>query len=146
MPLIENKDVQVAHEHLLKLVERIHNSQSQNIIIDRFQFTHAFRTDSDITQFSGIEDALASVGNALLVLLTINPEHIKERIEETIELRKDNWKKGAQGSLDEKITYYTKQQEILKSFSLTSKIRILQIDTTEKKWGEYAEIIIKELK
>ena len=95
-----------------------------------------------IKDFSEIETGLQKAGNVLVVLLTIKPELIKQRIEETALQRKDNWKKGAQGNIDEKVAYYTRQQEILLAFASSSHLPTLVIDTTSKDWEMYIKTIL----
>lgn len=146
MPIIDNRDKNTALKHLEELFSQIKSSSGSEIIIDRFHLTHAFRTSSDLGDFSDLENELKNEGDVLVVLLTIDPTHIKERIEETLAQRKDGWKKGAQGSIDEKVAYYTKQQEILKTLLSKSRLPSLMIDTTEKAWEKYVGLIIEELK
>jgi thymidylate kinase len=142
MPVIENKDAVAAKAHLQKILKMILDHSAQNLIIDRFHFTHAFRTQSSFDAFLDIETELKKVGNVLVALLTIEPGRIRERIEDTILHRKDKWKKGAQGSIEEKVTYYTKQQEVLLSFVSLSCLPTVTIDTTQKNWDVYVDEII----
>lgn len=142
MPVVDNADKNVAMAHLEKQLKTIKDLSAQNVIVDRFHLTHAFRTQSDLKVFSGIEQELQGMGNTLVVLLTISPKHIKERIEETALRRKDGWKKGALGTLDEKVLYYKNQQEILLSLLPASRLRSVVIDTTKKVWKRYADMIV----
>lgn len=142
MPIIDNKDGVAARVYLEEQLKTIAESDAENVIVDRFHLTHAFRTSSSLESFSDIEMQLQRLGKVLLVFLTIDPAHIRERIEETLLLRKDGWKKGAQGSLDEKSVYYTKQQEMLRSLVSQSHLPSITIDTTEKVWNEYIEEIL----
>jgi thymidylate kinase len=142
MPIIDNKDRKVALEFLNKQMQVITENPAEDLIIDRFHFTHAFRTQSTLENFIDIENELRKIGHVTIVLLTISEERIKERIEEASSLRKGAWKKGAQGSIDEKVTYYAKQQEILKTFASSSNLPICVIDTTKKDWETYVDAIL----
>lgn len=145
MPIIDNEDKNIALQHLEVLLREVKERRNESFIIDRFHLTHAFRTGSRLGDFSEVENELANEGRVLMILLTIDPEHIKERIEEAALFRKDKWKKGAQGSIEEKETYYRRQQEILKSLLLQSTLPSLTIDTTDKAWEKYTDVILEEL-
>lgn len=145
MPLIDNKDADIANEHLKQVIEIIRDTPAENIIIDRFHLTHAFRTQSNLIVFSEIEKQLQDEGNVLLILLTIDPEQIEKRIEETVEYRQDNWKKGAQGNISEKVLYYTNQQKALISLLSTSRFTLVVLNTTTKNWSEYVDVILNRL-
>jgi len=146
MPIIDNRDPEIAVNHLKQLLQRFREEKADCLIVDRFHFTHAFRTNSSLDVFSDVEAELQKARNVLVVLLTVHPDHIQERIEETILHRKDNWKKGAQGSIKEKARYYTEQQEILASLISLSRLPSMTIDTTSKTWDEYTNKIIDHLK
>src|SRR5262245_52895276 len=102
MPLINNRDPIVARDHLTSVTAAWRSEGPRLRIVDRFHLTHAFRTGASLHDFSTIEDGLHAFGDMLLVLLVVDPARIKSRIEETAARRSDAWKKGAQGSLDEK--------------------------------------------
>jgi len=141
MDLIDNRDSEFAVNYLTKLLKQWYKETIDYLIVDRFHLTHAFRTHVALDDYSTIESELLSLGEPLLVLLTINENSIKERIEESIEYRKDNWKKGVQGTIDEKTDYYTNQQNILLKLQRRTELPTLVIDTTEKKWDEYLQQI-----
>ena len=145
MPIIDNKEAGAALVHLQKQLEAIHKKAVKNIIIDRFHFTHAFRTKSEMSVFSSIEYELQKEGNILTALLVITPGHIKGRIEESIQYRKDDWKNGAQGSVDEKVVYYTNQQERLKEIATSSRLPLIIVDTTAKDWETYSGLILSRI-
>ncbi len=147
MPLIDNKDMIVAQRHLKSLIDSLQDESLEFLILDRFHFTHAFRTESSLAHFSDIESRLERLGDVLVVLLTIKEENIRERIEETMRYRKGGWNKGGQGAstINEKITYYTEQQNKLLSLQKESRLPCIVIDTSEKHWNEYVEQIVKKL-
>jgi len=97
MSLIDNRDHKTAVEHLKKVIEAVRNESFDYLIIDRFHLTHAFRTNVSLKEFSSVEDSLRELGDALIVLLVIDPLTIQTRIQETMELRKENWKKRSAG-------------------------------------------------
>ena len=146
MPIVDNADKDVAMAHLKKQLKTITDLLAKNVIVDRFHFTHAFRTRTALDVFSDIERGLQEMGIVIVILLTIDPKRIRERIEETALRRKDGWKKGAQGAIEDKVAYYKHQQEVLLSLLSASRLRNITIDTTEKAWGVYADAIINILR
>ncbi|MBP7075287.1 MAG: hypothetical protein KBA81_07895 [Rhabdochlamydiaceae bacterium] len=134
MPLIENRDQVAAIDYLRKLITVFKKETADYLIIDRFHLTHAFRSHASLKEFSSIEESLRELGETLLVLLTIDTDSIKARIEETMSYRRDQWKKGAQGTLEEKAIYYAEQQEQLKRFQQVTTLPSIIIDTTNKDW------------
>lgn len=137
MPLINNRDHKLAIEYLEKVIELMQGESVDYLIIDRFHLTHAFRTNAPLKEFSSVEDGLRRLGDALVILLVVDPSVIKTRIQETMELRKEGWKKGVQGSLEEKTKYYQGQQEHLKQLSRETSLPTITIDTTNKDWESY---------
>lgn len=146
MDLIDNRDKDTALQHLRNVLAEIKSRDVDWIIIDRFHFTHAFRTGSNLQAFSKIESELKKIGKVSIVLLAVDEDHIRERIEETVERRKGKWKKGAKGSLEEKTTYYTDQQKRLLEFAKQTDLPLLAINTTAKDWEKYAEKIASSIK
>ncbi|MFA5798352.1 MAG: hypothetical protein WC892_02170 [Patescibacteria group bacterium] len=134
MSLIDNRDPNLALKHLTGLLTQWRKETVGYLIVDRFHFTHAFRTRATLKDFSSIESLLQKLGQTLLVLLTIDDNNIKERIEATSKYRKGGWKKGAPGTTEEKAAYYTEQQERLKRFQQETTLSSLLLDTTDKNW------------
>lgn len=145
MPLIDNKDVKVALVHLKKILDEVASLETSTIILDRFHLTHAFRTNTNMNAFEEVEKSLLDNSNPIIVLLTIGEGVVQSRIIESQKIRGVRWAKGKQGSLEEKVAYYTDQQQKLKQLIIESRLPVLQLDTTEKEWGEYAETIISHL-
>ena len=141
IPLFENHDVEVAKEHLQSILQTTKEQTCDILILDRFHLTHAFRTQSSVEPFAAIETELIKLGNPLLVLLTIDPAHIRERIEETIHHRAGGWTKAKQGTLDERVCYYEDQQEELIAQFQQSSLPKIRIDTTEKNWDAIVQQI-----
>src|ERR1700683_3289662 len=79
MPLIDNKNCDVAVAHLEKLLGQIARSPQAAMIIDRFHLTHAFRTNSPIDKFSKIESILLNY-NTSMVLLILDDKKLEARI------------------------------------------------------------------
>jgi len=146
MKLIDNQDKDVALGHLKNLLLELRDEKVENLIIDRFHLTHAFRTRSTLKVFSEIEDELLSIGGVHLILLTIDEAKVRERIEETMERRKDKWKKGAKGSIEERVAYYTDQQKKLLDLVGETSLPALTIDTTDKEWERYINQIETAIK
>ncbi|MEK7650825.1 MAG: hypothetical protein AAB364_03090 [Patescibacteria group bacterium] len=136
MPLIDNRDVTQSISYLNKILERIETLEQTNIILDRFHFTHAFRTHSTLTSFQEIERRLKK-HSTLVVLLTISEKQISERIKETIERRGDSWTKAKPGTLEERVEYYQNQQIYLDNLCQQTILRHIKIDTSDKDWERY---------
>ena len=142
MPLIDNRDVTQSISYLNKILEKIETLKQENIILDRFHFTHAFRTHSTLASFQEIEQRLNKY-STLVVLLTIPEEQIPDRIRETIAQRGDHWAKGKQGTLEERVAYYQNQQIYLKNLCGQTTLPHIKIDTSDKNWERCAEEIEK---
>lgn len=143
MTIFDNRDPYIALDHLQGVFDRDVKNKSHVVIIDRFHLTHAFRTVQKLDFFEHLEDRLAEHG-AFLVLLTIRPEKIEERIIETTEIRKDGWTRRKKGTIHERVEYYIHQQEQLRNAFLASKLPKIEIDTTDKEWKKYlSEIVLR---
>src|SRR3989344_736664 len=114
MPVIDNKSVGVASDYLKKQLENLCKEETDVIIVDRFHFTHIFRTNAEIKHFREIELFLSNSFEAYVVLLTIGDDKIKDRILKAMEMRGSKWAKGRRGTIEEKVKYYMEQQNILK--------------------------------
>lgn len=141
MGLIDNKDKRIAHSHLSHLLDGLEKRKDTTFIIDRFHLTHAFRTGTALSSFADIEGRLQD-HSALLVFLRIDPTKIKERIEETAAIRAGAWSKGKRGTVEERVEYYTNQQNKLAELFAESTLKKVVIDTTNKNWKEYVEEIL----
>lgn len=145
MPLIENKDAEVAQDHLKHVCEQLMQMDEELILIDRLHLTHAFRTHSELSIFASTENFLLQHFSILLVLLVIDEGSIKFRIEDAQNRRGPLWKHGKEGSLDEKVQYYIKQQRQLITYAQESTLPHIQIDTTGQWWDEYADVIFSKI-
>lgn len=145
MELIDNRDPEVALDHLQKILNEFKKKKVDILIIDRFHLTHAFRTANDLNFFNGIDEQLTAY-DTLLVLLTVAEDKIQERIEETARIRDGGWSKGKRGTIEEKVKYYTNQQLRLKYLFDESRLNKMMIDTTEKGWRGYVWEIVREVK
>lgn len=145
MPLIENKEPQKAVEHLSTVLDDIEGQPAKAFIVDRFHLTHAFRTGSGLSVFSGIEKRIGEEHKPLIVLLQMNEGVIADRINETAALRGTSWAKGKQGSLEEKVAYYKEQQRKLIELIRQSSLPVLVVDTTNKDWSRCATDILTKL-
>lgn len=142
MPLIDNRDPEVALSHLQNLVKSMDANPAPVLIVDRFHLTHAFRTHADLKEFSPIEEDLRKMADVTLILLEVDEAAIKERINESTLRRQGAWLKGKQGSIEERTDYYVKQQDELLELSSSSKLPRNIINTTEKDWAKYADEIV----
>lgn len=143
MPMINNRDADLARRHLENILDEINEESGATLIFDRFHLTHAFRTESGLADFSDIETRLVELGSTQIILLTVQPDAIRERIEETMKHREGGWTQGARGAetVDGKVAYYTNQQERLIALAKESTLPHLIIDTTDKAWIDYADQI-----
>lgn len=140
LPIIKNKDPKVAKDHLLGILNAMDNDNDtvDYLIFDRFHFTHAFRTGSDLRLFSEIEGKLAEMGEVTVLLLTLPEDLIAERLRVTMSNRGDDWKMGAMGAetFDEKVEYYVNQQNVLKESARVSALNVKQVDASSGNWSE----------
>ncbi len=144
-PLIDNRDPEIANRFLEALLPVFRRQSAENVIVDRLHLTHAFRTHTSLEPFAHFEHALQAIADPLLVLLTVDPEQIKQRLEETMLFRKDTWNKGAQGTIEERVAYYQEQQTRLLQLRTESRLETLAINTTDKNWDRCAASIITHL-
>ena len=142
MPLIDNTATDIAATFLHDFLKKLSQYNEDTIIIDRFHFTHAFRTNSDISDFDFIEDTIARYTDHV-ILLTINDDVIKQRIDKAAQLRGGSWKKGKQGTIEEKAEYYKNQQTKLVEMSHKSRLWVYMLDTKNMDWPKLAAKIVK---
>lgn len=145
MPLIDNKSEVVAKNHLENLINNIYNSNKNMFVFERFIFTHIFRTSQNYADFKKIEKRLVKEFETHLFLLVIKNNLVEENIVNTSILRGTNWSKGKKGTLSERLEYYRQQQDFLIGLSENSMIENTIIDTGEKDWATYYQIILKYL-
>ena len=144
MPLIENKEPQKAVERLAAVLDEMEKYPTTVFVVDRFHLTHAFRTGAPLSFLSGIEERVIKTYKSLIVLLEMDEDVIRERIEETALLRGSSWQKGKQGSLEEKVEYYKNQQRILIELTKQSRLPSMTVNTTDKDWSRcISEILTK---
>ena len=142
MPLIDNKDAAIAKTHLLKLLDDLTSKQEPVLIVDRFHFTHAFRTASPFALFLSMEKLLETSFDPLLILLSFNEKLISERLQETIARRGNAWAKGKKGALEERVIYYRNQQRRLAELFKESTLPKIHIDTSDKDWERCLATIV----
>ena len=145
MPLIENKEPQKALEHLSMVLDEVGKQSANVFIIDRFHLTHAFRTGSSLSVFSGLEKSISAQYNALIVFLQMDEGVISDRIKETASFRGSSWAKGKQGSHVEKVVYYKEQQRKLIELIRQSSLPVLAVDTTNKDWSRCVANILTKI-
>ncbi|MDO8572021.1 MAG: hypothetical protein Q7R79_05060, partial [bacterium] len=134
MPLIDNVSKKIALRHLTTIIGKMKRSKKDVIIVDRFHFTHAFRTKSNISHFLEIEKELASNFNCLIVVLTVDLSTLRKRILRTDRIRGDAWSKGKKGTINDRITYYSSQQKILLEFAKKTSLPMQVVNSTDMDW------------
>ncbi|MBI2676358.1 MAG: hypothetical protein HYX21_00165 [Candidatus Yanofskybacteria bacterium] len=146
MPLVDNISKKTALKFLKEFLDsRVKKIKTSVVIIDRFHFTHAFRTKSSVNDFKSIEGYLLEHYQPFIILLKMDESKIQERIEHARILRGEQWVKGKSGTLEEKIEYYTNQQRYLLELSRESKLKTVVVDTTVMNWTELADDIVSNI-
>lgn len=144
MPLVENRSPEAAAAHLNKLISRIKKNKSDFVILDRFHFTHAFRTAGDRGNIRDIERFLKRNFSVVVVLLIVDEKLIERNIRDSLRIRK-TWAKGKQGSISEKVAYYKDQQRKLSNIAQISGLSVVKINTSRKDWNRCAARVISHL-
>lgn len=134
MPIVENKESRRAIAHLSMVLDDVDRQSGDACIVDRFHFTHAFRTGSPLSTFHAIEERIAKCFTPLVVFLRMNDAAVPDRIKETMKFRGSSWSKGKQGTDEEKTVYYRNQQTVLKGLMEQSILPVTEIDTSNKDW------------
>jgi len=124
---------------------RFKDTQSSSIkpsfLLERFHFTHAVEALS-FQAFRDIDNRLKDI-DFKLVILTMDREVIKDRIEDTFSRRPDTWRKyvmsfgGLEGAT---LKYLNMQQKLLEYAELTS-LPVKIINTSKGNWQEYIDEI-----
>ncbi|MBI2410834.1 MAG: hypothetical protein HYV32_03005 [Candidatus Kerfeldbacteria bacterium] len=132
MPILHNTDVDIAKQHLKKILEQYLQQHVDVLIFDRLYFTHVFRTQSSIHDFQDIEDLLRE-HDVHLYLFTIDEERISQRIFDAMKHREQAWQKyvESKGNREEIISYYTNQQRWLMEQVQQSSVPHTILNTTD---------------
>ncbi len=144
MPLIDNVSKKTTLRHLTTIIGKMKRSKKNVIIVDRFHFTHAFRTKSNISHFLEIEKELAKHFDCLVVVLSIDLRTLRKRILRTDSIRGDAWSKGKKGAIDDRIRYYSDQQKILLEFAKKTSLPLQVVNSTDMDWERIVYDIIEK--
>lgn len=135
MPLIDNREVGAARLHLEAVLKEIQQSTVPNLIIDRFHFTHAFRTKTDLLAFEDLEARLRRLDRKVAVIFLFMDESIIwERIKESEHIRGAAWSRRKAGTDEERALYYREQQRTLLELMRQSSLPVCAVNTTDKNW------------
>lgn len=141
LPLVGNSRIDKATGHLESVLDLVEHDTSEHVLIDRLLLTHAFRTNAKIRDFSEIEQRLRAL-EACIVVLCVESSAIPSRLRTVTVMRGVRWKFGKEGSFDERVVYYQRQQSRLLELQGESKLPSLIIDTTEQNWEAYVYKIL----
>lgn len=118
-------------------------NKEQVVILDRFQLSHIAITNGSVDDFKMVENELIKL-DAILVLLTINEDKIKERILGAIEHRGERWSDeiARKGKTPEEIeAWFLGTQNKLKNLHEQSILPKETFDTSNSNFTEIAQII-----
>ncbi|MFA6424047.1 MAG: hypothetical protein WCV83_01895 [Candidatus Magasanikbacteria bacterium] len=145
VPLFENRDPLKAVEYLKNVIENIKKISTSYIIVERLFITHAFRTNSKLNIFSGLENEVLNCFDPITILLRMQDDYISNRIELADKQRGATWKHKKVGTLEERVNYYIEQQKYLKKLFSESAMPIFSIDTSRMDWDNVLNIILKNI-
>lgn len=145
VPIMDKTD-ELHVEFFKSLVTDATKNDSDLVIFDRLHFTQAYRSKSDIAQYSEAEDLLAAQ-ETLVAYLQVDEDAIAERVRLAAEHRGREWGDYVQTkgkTFQEIAEYYISQQrsqlKILNQTKLTSNV----FNTTKHNYKEIAEAIIND--
>ena len=143
MPMLENKNVEIANAFLSNLLENYSKLDIDILVLDRFHYSLAFRTQSDLVNFKIIDKILLKY-NTNVVLLKLPINVILERLKDSLKHRDSSWTEylDKKGDDSQKLKYYTNQQEQLFKLASQSNLTNLCISTENKNWKKYAQTIL----
>ncbi|PIT92103.1 MAG: hypothetical protein COU08_04605 [Candidatus Harrisonbacteria bacterium CG10_big_fil_rev_8_21_14_0_10_42_17] len=145
MPLIKNESVNVSLEFLENYSRMLTNQHAEVLLVDRFHFTHAFRTQSDMHTFVTIERFLDRAFHTTVVLLSLNPEKIKKRIAYVENTRGKSWKYRKEGSPETVYQYYLDQQTYLRDLANDSLLDVLEVNSSDLTVNQSVTKIVRSL-
>jgi thymidylate kinase len=145
LPLLDNTDKCKSIDFLKNIVKDSIGGKNDIIIFDRLFFTHIFRTNSTVKDFSEIEKLIEE--NATLVLLKIDETKIPERIKYARKHRDEGWNKhiGKKGSEEETNNYYIAQQRLLLRLIENSSLDRKIYDTSNLDFSRIANDIVESI-
>lgn len=142
MKILDNKDETVALNHLESYKNKIENLDVDLLIIDRFHYTHIFRSNSNYEIFGELESWLTQF-NAKVIVMKMSFNEIMNRINLSLTHRDESWGDyvSKKGNPDEIKQYYFNQQSKLFEICSGSKLDNYMINTDSRDWDNYAKKI-----
>lgn len=136
LPIFNNKDINVAKNHLIQELTALTKLETKYIVLERTHLTQVFRTETSLQHFFEVETFMLENFDPRIILLTVQPDTLQIRIEHADAQRGNLWSQKKLGTIDERAEYYVNQQDVLCTALSESKIPSLKVDTTDKKWDE----------
>lgn len=126
---------------------RFKNTEASDInpfyLVERFHLTHAVEI-KDFESFRDIDNQLADIGFRV-VILTMDKNVFKRRLENTFTLRDELWYNYIMsfGGIEKAAERYYAMQKLLLKYAKSTSLPTSIIDTTEMQWEIYADDIEK---
>lgn len=112
-------------------------------LIERFHLTHAVEAKK-FEPFKDIDTRLKNI-DFKIVILKMNNNVIKERLEDTFPRRPKTWYNYVMsfGGIEGAVKRYSDMQDRLLQYASLTSLPVKIIDTTEKRWDNYVAEIEK---
>jgi len=146
MPILANRDCQVAIKHINSVIDQAIDSNLDMIIFDRLHLTPAAVTNSTLKKFAQIESKLKQF-NSTIVFLEMKEEVIEKRIFDSMKYRDPSWEQYVRkkGSDKDIVRHYTDAQRKLQKLINETKLPIIRLDTTNQEFGKIAQVIAEKI-
>jgi len=125
MKILDNKDENIALKHLESYKSRIESLEVDLLIIDRFHYTHIFRSNSNYEVFGELEKWLIQYDTKIIVIKSWG-DYVSKK-----------------GDIDQIKQYYFSQQSKLFEICSGSILDNYMINTDDRDWQGYAKKIQK---
>jgi thymidylate kinase len=128
-----------------KLINKLTLKHPDLLIFDRLYITQAYRAESNLAEYSAIEDALKP-HSPHTIILKVNEEAIAGRIKAASEHREAEWRdylKTKGNNFEEIAQDYIEQQRGLLSLVKQSKLPYTIFDTTDHDYKTITENILQ---
>ena len=144
MKILDNKDENIALKHLESYKSRIESLKVDLLIIDRFHYTHIFRSNSNYEVFGELEKWLIQYDTKIIVM-KMSFNEIMTRINLSLTHRDKSWGDyvSKKGDIDQIKQYYFSQQSKLFEICSGSILDNYMINTDDRDWQGYAKKIQK---
>jgi thymidylate kinase len=130
------------------LINKLTLKHPDLLIFDRLYITQAYRTKSDLVEYTSIENTLMP-HSPHTIILKVDEAAIAERVRAASEHREQKWLeylKTKGNNFEEIAKDYTDQQRGLLQLVAQSKIPYTVFDTTNHGYGTIAEDIIRAIR